>query len=41
MANELTRFGIKEVADVRFYEIVDGADASAEVAYEKIKKWYS
>ena len=37
MANELTRFGIKEVADVRFYEITDGADASAEAAYDAIK----
>jgi hypothetical protein len=34
---DLTRFGIKEVADVRFYDIVDGADASATAAYEAIK----
>jgi hypothetical protein len=34
---DLTRFGIKEVADVRFYEIADGADASAEAAYDAIK----
>lgn len=37
MANELTRFGIKEVADVKFYEIPEGADASATAALEKIK----
>ena len=37
MANELTRFGIKEVADVRFYEIEAGADASAQAAYAAIK----
>ena len=37
MANELTRFGIKEVADVRFYAIEDGADASAAAAYAAIK----
>lgn len=36
MANELTRFGIKEVADVSFYEVLDGADASAEAALAKI-----
>ena len=34
---DLTRFGIKEVADVRFYEIATGADASAEAAYAAIK----
>ena len=34
---DLTRFGIKEVADVRFYDIVDGADASATAAYDAIK----
>lgn len=34
---DLTRFGIKEVADVRFYEITAGADASAEAAYAAIK----
>ena len=32
---DITRFGIKEVADVRFYEIED--DASASDAYDKIK----
>lgn len=36
-ATELTRFGIKEVADVRFYDITDGADASATAAYAAIK----
>lgn len=34
---DLTRFGIKEVADVRFYEIETGADASATAAYNAIK----
>jgi hypothetical protein len=37
MANDLTRFGIKEVADVRFYEIATGADESATAAYNAIK----
>ena len=34
---DLKRFGIKEVADVRFYDIADGADASATAAYTAIK----
>lgn len=34
---DLTRFGIKEVADVRFYDIETGADASATAAYNAIK----
>ena len=34
MANELTRFGIKEVADVRFYEVAD--DTSAQAAYDAV-----
>lgn len=37
MATDLTRFGIKEVADVRFYDIETGADASATAAYNAIK----
>ncbi len=37
MANELTRFGIKEVADVSFYEIAEGADASAEEALKAVQ----
>lgn len=34
---DLTRFGIKEVADVRFYDIATGADASATAAYAAVK----
>lgn len=34
---DLKRFGIKEVADVRFYDIATGADASATAAYDAIK----
>lgn len=34
---DLTRFGIKEVADVRFYNIENDADASATAAYAAIK----
>lgn len=36
MAN-LNRFGVKEVADVRFYDITEGADASAAAAYAAVK----
>lgn len=34
---DLQRFGIKEVADVRFYDIASGADASATAAYAAVK----